>query len=62
MFTWGGLILSKKNSGSYNGFELMAGSNEIMRDNGIGYWSYMIYYCIPNQRDSSEQRKKKGCI
>ncbi len=38
----------------------MAGSNKIMRDNGIGYWSYMIYYRIPNQRDSSEKRKKKG--
>jgi hypothetical protein len=37
----------------------MAGSNKIMRDNGIGYWSYIIYYCIPNQRDSLDKRKKK---
>jgi hypothetical protein len=60
MFTWGGLILSKQNSGSYNGFQLMAGLNKFMRDNGIGYWSYMNNYCVPNQRDSLDKKKKKG--
>jgi len=29
-----------------NGFELMAGSNKIMRENGIGYWSYNVFYVV----------------
>lgn len=45
--TWGDLILSKKKYWIiYNGFELMAGSNKIMRENGIGYWSYNVFYVV----------------
>jgi hypothetical protein len=45
--TWGDLILSKSKYWIiYNGFELMAGSNKIMRENGIGYWSYNVFYVV----------------